>query len=263
MGIVTLTTDFGVGDYACGLLQGVIWSIAPAAKIVDITHDIPRHDILAGALTFDRAFSYFPPETIHVIVVDPGVGTLRKPIAARLDNQYFVGPDNGLITFVYDRLIEKKAPIEIVHLTQKEYWLDSVSHIFHGRDVFSPVAAHLSSGVKLQNMGILIRDPVRLNIDKPKWSGAKLRGQVIHVDHFGNMATNIRKEILPVGRKIRVAIGGQVIEHLSNAFGDVAPGALVAIIDSSGYLSVCVSNGSASKRLTLDVGAFLELNLDQ
>lgn len=249
MTIVTLSTDFSTGDYACGLMQGVIFSIAPDAKIVDLTHDIPRHNILAGARLLERALPYFPSKTVHVMVIDPGVGTTRRPIAVQLGSQFFVGPDNGLISLVW-----KKYGRQVVHLNKPQYWLDDVSHIFHGRDVFSPAAAHLAKGVELLDMGEKITDPVLLPEYEPIVSATEIQGKILHIDHFGNLSTNI--DALTLQNKVFsiAEVSGTSIHRLVNAFGDCQPGELVALIDSAGYLSICVVNGSAVNRLGVKEG---------
>jgi S-adenosyl-L-methionine hydrolase (adenosine-forming) len=249
MTIVTLSTDFGTGDYACGLLQGVIFSIAPDSKIVDLTHDIPRHNILVGARLLERTLPYFPAKTVHVMVVDPGVGTERRPIAVQLGSQFFVGPDNGLVSLVwpkYDSLV--------VHLNRPQYWLDDVSHIFHGRDVFSPAAAYLARGVNILDMGDQITDPVLLPAAQPVEMPSGIEGSVLHVDHFGNLSTNVKAPHLASKPISAVEIAGMRIERIVNAFGDSAAGELVALIDSAGYLSICVVNGSAANRLNAKDG---------
>lgn len=254
MGIVTLTTDFGAPDYACGLLQGVILSIAPETQIVDLTHEIPRHDISAGALTLARALPYFPLGTVHVVVVDPGVGTQRRPMVAQLGDQFFVGPDNGLISYVFLNLRSSFFPTRFFQLTQPFYWLMSPSKIFHGRDIFAPVAAHLSNGVAIEKLGILIDDPVLLDIPGIRQDGTAITGQIVHIDHFGNLSTNITA--VDLGKRVvtRVIAGNAVISVLATTFQDTADGELVALIDSSDHLSICVVNGNAHQRLLLDIG---------
>ena len=168
MPILTLTTDFGTKDGFVGTLKGVIWSICPAAQIADISHEISPQNVLAGAFALWRAYPFFTEGTVHVAVVDPGVGTSRRPIAARLGGHTFVGPDNGLFTPMLDNAEKKGWRLEIVHLTNEKYFLPDVSRTFHGRDIFAPVAAHLANGVPLADLGSAITDQVRLYMAKPE-----------------------------------------------------------------------------------------------
>ena len=257
MRIITLTTDFGTGDYDTGVLHGVILGIAPDARLVDLTHAIPAHDVRTAAIILGRAFPYFPPGTIHMMVVDPGVGTRRRGIAARLDEQYFVGPDNGLLTLV---LQQAHCAPEIVHLDRPAFWLAEVSPIFHGRDIFSPVAAHLAGGVALTELGTPIDDPVLLEIPLPQPIDRGWRGEVVQIDAFGNLATNLDKQhAAPGAQSAHVYINGAEIHGLVRTFGDGKPGEMVALFDSSGRLSVCEVNGSAARRLNAQPGDPVEL----
>ena len=255
MSIVTLTTDFGEGDYACGLLHGVIWSISPEAEIVDLTHAIPRHNVLAGAIMLHRSMPYFPSGTVHVSVVDPGVGTARRPIAARLGDQYFVGPDNGLVSLAAKRCQEQNATIEFAKLDEPAYWLEHVSAIFHGRDVFAPAAAHLAQGIPLESMGTTIFDPLLLEKPAPIEVAGGYIAHVIHVDHFGNLSTDLHAGRLNNDRAVEIHAGEAAIHGISNTFGDKNAGELIAIIDSSGFLTICVVNGSAHSTLGLGLGS--------
>ena len=255
MRIITLTTDFGIGDYDTGVLHGVILGITPDARLVDLTHAIPAHDIRAAAIILGRAVPYFPPGTIHMAVVDPGVGTNRRGIAARLGEQYFVGPDNGLLTLMLQRA---ELPLEIVQLDRPAFWLAQVSPIFHGRDIFSPVAAHLARGVALAELGTAIHDPVLLDIPRPQPTDQGWRGEVIQIDAFGNLATNLEKQHARAGSRT-VRIGGVEIHGLVCTFGDGKPGDLVALFDSSDRLSVCEVNGSAARLLNAHLGDPVEL----
>jgi S-adenosylmethionine hydrolase len=255
MQIITLTTDFGIGDYDTGVLHGVILGIAPDARLVDLTHAIPAHDIRTAAILLGRAAPYFPPGTIHMAVVDPGVGTSRRAIAARLGEQYFVGPDNGLLTLM---LNQAELPPEIVQLNRPDFWLAEVSPIFHGRDIFSPVAAHLARRVKLAELGRPIHDPVLLDIPRPQPIHQGWRGEVVQIDAFGNLATNLEKQHARAGSQT-VRVGGAEIHGLVLTFGDGKPGDLVALFDSSDRLSVCEVNGSAAHRLNARTGDPVEL----
>jgi S-adenosylmethionine hydrolase len=162
MTLVTLTTDFGRGDYGTGLMRGVVWTIAPQARVLDLSHEIEPHNILQGARLLESSAPYFPAGTIHVMVVDPGVGTARHPIAARLGEQYFVGPDNGLCSLYLRRVEGQGGELAFVHLDRPQFWLPRVSHIFHGRDIFAPAAGYLAAGTALQDLGTVISEVVRL-----------------------------------------------------------------------------------------------------
>ena len=260
--IITLTTDFGRGDYDTGVLSGVIWSIAPRARVVDLSHEIARHNVLEAALMLERCTPYFPPGTIHVAVVDPGVGTGRRGLAARLGRQWFVGPDNGLLTLMRKLALQQGLPVEIVQLNKPEFWLREVSAIFHGRDIFAPVAAHLAAGTRLDEIGERITDPVLLEIPEPSAHCQRLAGdgdacgclwQPLHQPWTGAVSAR--------PRQVEVRIGQTTIRELKAAFSDGAPGELVALIDSSGKLCVSVVNGDAAERLGVQVGDSLEVKL--
>ena len=259
MRIVTLSSDFGISDYACGIMAGVVLKIAPDVRVLDISHDIPRHDIMAGSRLLDRCLPYFPEGTIHVMVVDPGVGTHRKPMAARLGSQFFVGPDNGLITLGYERARSQNWPIEFFHLDHPEFFLPVVSRVFHGRDVFAPAAGHIASGIPLEQIGTRIDEPVLLPIPLPSAEDFGWVGEVMHIDRFGNLSTNITANHLAGMGPVQIAIGGEVISGLSKTFGSAPPGELIALMDSSGYLCISVVNGSAAGRLKAKSGARVEV----
>lgn len=260
MSVVTLTTDFGHGDYASGILHGVIWSIAPEAKVVDLTHDVPRQNIMAGALVLDRSLPYFPAGTIHVVVVDPGVGTSRRPLAVKLGNQFFVGPDNGLVSIASRRVKANGNPVEFFHLNRPQFWLKEVNSIFHGRDVFAPAAAYLARGISPDQMGTRI-DPVQLTIPEPEKTEDGFLAQIIHVDHFGNLSTNLPGEMIVEGTRATILAGTARIDGVSKTFGDRHPGELVALIDSAGFLSIGVVNGSAQQMLGLGIGDQITVKL--
>jgi hypothetical protein len=215
---------------------------------------IGPQNILEAALILGRSAPYFPPGTIHLVVVDPGVGTARRPIAARLGHQFFVGPDNGSCTMLLERTEREKATIEFVHLNRPRYWLHDISRVFHGRDVFSPVAAHLANGVPLVEVGTPINNPVRLELPRPQATATGWKGEVLHIDHFGNISTNILREQLGAPSGVSIRLCGAEIQGLVNTFGERQPGDLVALYGSSGNLIVSVVNGSAARRLNPAVG---------
>ena len=257
--IITLTTDFGQSDYDAGVLTGVIWSIAPQARVVDLSHAIGRHNVLEATLLLERCTPYFPVGTIHLVVVDPGVGTGRRGLAARLGEHFFVGPDNGLLSPMLERARSANEPSEIVHLDQPDFWLPQISAIFHGRDVFAPVAAHLANGASLSELGSPLTDPVLLEFPRAQRSPHGWRGSVLHVDAFGNLSTNLDYTHIPANSAVKIQIADTQIDDLVSTFGDGAPGQLVALFDSSGKLCICVVNGDAASRLQVGVGDPLEV----
>jgi S-adenosylmethionine hydrolase len=262
MTVITLTTDFGTGDHEAGVLKGVIWKIDPQVHIADLSHDISPHDILEGARLLWRVAPFFPDGTIHVAVVDPGVGTSRRGLAAQLGSQYFVGPDNGLLSLLLARAEGSNQTTSFVHLDRPEYWLPEVSNVFHGRDIFAPVAAHLASGIPLSSLGTLISDPVRLGIPEPTRTPRGWLGQVIHIDHFGNLSTNINISHLKTSKEVMLNIKGEQIVGLVSTFGERPVGTLIALLDSSGTLAISVVNGNAAQTLNVGVGEKIEVIID-
>ncbi len=244
-GIITLLTDFGLEDGYVGIVKGVILGINPSARIVDISHLIPHGSILDAALVLQEAWHFFPEGTVHLAIVDPGVGTSRRPLALETSNHCFVGPDNGLFRPIIDQYPSSK----IVHLNKSQYFLPEISNTFHGRDIFAPVAAHLSSGIALHLLGSPVSDPVSLPIPVPEIQKNLLRGEVIRVDHFGNLITNIDAKTLKdfIGKnQPLVQIGSLRISGITSTYGEVAPGEAVALIGSAGLLEIAVNLGHAS-----------------
>lgn len=254
MPIITLLTDFGLNDTFVGVMKGVIWSIAPDVRIVDLTHGIPPQNVMEAALAIKDAAPYFPTGTIHVCVVDPGVGTSRRPMLALMGGQYFVGPDNGLFGLLMDRTEEYTTPPVYISLNKPRFWLPQVSNSFHGRDIFAPVAAHLASGVPFEEMGDPFDNPMRLSIPNPQKTKQGWKGQVLRVDHFGNLVTNLTYIELHGRDGVMLTVKGKTLHGLSVTFGDRAPGELIAMLDSSGYLAVSLVNGSASAFLNARSG---------
>jgi S-adenosylmethionine hydrolase len=263
--IITLTTDFGTADSFVGTMKGVILSIAPDAQIVDLTHDIPPQDVQAGAFAVASAYPYFPAGTIHVIVVDPGVGTQRLPIAVATGSTTFVCPDNGLLSRALDQTGARVGGVPFamartalpdtwhaVHLTNADYWHQPLSTTFHGRDIFAPVAAHLASGSPIESMGVRITNLVAFAVPQPTSVSGTSIGQVLHVDRFGNLTTNLRSSDLPQGQ-LEIHVGGKAIAGLSETYQD--GGDLIALIGSGGTLEIAVRNGDASRALDSTVGA--------
>ncbi len=259
MPIVTMTTDFGLQDGFVGVMKGVIWGIAPAAQIVDLSHLVAPQNVAQAARLLRRHTPYFPAGSVHLAVVDPGVGTARRALAARLGEQFYVAPDNGLIDPLLQAAIQAGLAVEVVQLDRPEYWLRSVSHTFHGRDIFAPVAAHLAAGVRLAALGSPAANPQRLALPEPVQIPAGWQAQITGIDVFGNLATNLEAHRLPVGRLVRVVVKGTVIDGLSATYGDQTAGALVALTDSEGFLEVAVVNGSAANLLGARVGDMVEV----
>jgi len=243
-GIITLTTDFGLNDPYVGIMKGVILSINPEARIIDISHTVKAGSIIHGAVLLQEAYTFFPKGTIHVSVVDPGVGGYRRPILLKTEKYLFVGPDNGL----FWPIIKMHHRIETIHLTENKYFLTNISNTFHGRDIFAPVAAHLSLGVDPGKMGLVINDPMPLHLPTPKQKRNLLSGQVMRVDRFGNLITNIHKKDMekftgdepPV-----IKIGKLIIKGVHNTYSEVNLGEALALIGSFGYLEISVNQGRA------------------
>jgi len=256
--IITLTTDFGTSDHYVGTMKGVILGIAPQARIVDISHEVRPYQIPEGAYVIARACGYFPPKTIHVVVVDPGVGSARRPILAEVGGQRYVAPDNGVLSMVFD------GAEKVRHVTAERYFLQPVSHTFHGRDVFSPVAAHLAAGVPAARFGKRIADYARLDFFHPTRTGKRFwTGLVLHIDRFGNMITNFHIDEFPhvATRPFELNIGLRRLTRLVSNFSEAQAGELVAIVGSSGYMEVVANQASAAKLLGCEIGSPAELVL--
>jgi S-adenosylmethionine hydrolase len=255
--IITLTTDFGLADAYVASMKGVILTRAPAARIVDITHQIRPQDIVQGGFTLACAFPHFPPGTIHVLVVDPGVGTSRRLLLARTDHYYFLGPDNGGLAIAFAR----EPPREIVQLTVRDNFLEPVSATFHGRDILAPVAARLARGAPLAQFGdrVIAFEPSPLPPPE-KLADGRVRLQVALADRFGNLILNLREE---EHRRLREAggesfsleIAGRQIDRLLRTYGDADDAQPFALFNSSGYLEIAVRSGSAARVLSCAAGA--------
>lgn len=255
-GSITLLTDFGTADYFVASLKGVILSRCANVSIVDITHEISPQDIHSAAFTLLATHKSFPPQTIHLAVVDPGVGSVRRPILASCGNQFFVGPDNGIFSYVFER----EPPAQVIHIQSEEYFHQPVSASFHGRDVFAAVAAALANGVPPLEFGKEITDWVQLEPLAPvvREDGA-IQARIIHIDRFGNCITNLTREDLPPGMSdggLRLSINGKEIDSLRRFFSEESTGSndLFAIWGSAGFLEVSIQNASAAKALRAKVG---------
>lgn len=253
--IITLTTDFGTSDAYVGVMKGVILGINPNAQVVDITHAVPPQDIHEAAFLIHAAYRYFPTDTIHVIVVDPGVGSDRRAIVCQTEQALFVCPDNGILTYLLHEIENDGKQLEnIVAIQNPVYCLPEVSQTFHGRDIFAPVAAHLSRGVPLAEMGPSLRDLVRLPIPTLEISDDKLTGEIIKIDSFGNAISNISESLLTCLQggsaaeiyDCEIRVGSVKLKGLNRSYADSEIGAPLAIIGSSGVLEIAVNGGSAA-----------------
>ena len=246
--VVTLLTDFGTADYFVAAVKGVILTINPLVSLVDITHEVPPRDIETGAFMLLTCYRDFPPGTTHVAVVDPGVGSTRRAIVVSAGSQYFVGPDNGLFSYVLD--LESSA--QVFHLTAREFFRETPSTTFHGRDIFAPVAAALSQGVKAQAFGPRIEDAVRLASLAPVQRGdGKVEGRIIHIDRFGNCVTSFTRADLPVTEGKRLLVKGRVVKSLRRFYADEsqAKDELFFIWGSAGFLEISINGDSAATLL--------------
>ena len=257
--LITLTTDFGLSDHYVGVMKGVILSICPRARIVDISHGVGAFEIAEAAFTISQAYRYFPRGTVHVVVVDPGVGTSRRPILAQAAGQSFIAPDNGVLSMIYAREKHKVRAISGVR-----YFLQPVGNTFHGRDIFAPVAAHLAGGVAPARFGKAIAYYLRLDFDKPARTGRRTwTGAILKVDRFGNIVTNFPVEDFPdLGKRaFEMAAGPQRIGVLAHHYAERGSGEPFLIVGSAGYYEISVGQASAAKLLGCAAGAPLELTL--
>ncbi|MBM4255711.1 MAG: SAM-dependent chlorinase/fluorinase [Deltaproteobacteria bacterium] len=257
--IITLLTDFGTRDAFVGIMKGVILGIAPGVQLVDLSHDVPPQDVLAGALVLRSAVSFFPAGSIHVAVVDPGVGSQRRAVIIETQEALFVSPDNGLLSLA----VPPESIVRIIHLTNSQYFLPQLSSTFHGRDVFAPVAAHLSRGVPPEALGLTIPSIERLSLPRVERTETELIGSVIAIDHFGNLITNIAEaDLLPFPREtLWVSIGAVKIQGLVATYASVPLGATVALINSWGMLEIAVRNGSAAQQLRTPIGTMVRVRI--
>lgn len=249
--VISLLTDFGLVDGYVGIMHGVILSICPDAQIVDISHGIPAQNVRHAAYVLHISYPYFPKGTVHVIVVDPGVGSERRAIAVHTSGGYFVAPDNGVLSYV----LAREQVLEAVELTNSRYWLPQVSATFHGRDVFSPVGAHLLRGVPINELGRPVSNLVTFPIPTAERQlDGRLRGHVLHIDRFGNIITNIRQEELPHDGNVAVRIRDRLIQGVRATYAAVPEGEWVALIGSEGLLEIAVRNGNAAQQLGVQTG---------
>jgi S-adenosylmethionine hydrolase len=251
-GIITLTTDFGTRDPFAGVMKGVILAIFPAARIVDLTHEVPPQDVEAAAWVLKDAVRFFPPGTVHLAVVDPGVGGKRRGLALGAQGHLFVGPDNGIFSAFFP-------PELAVALDRPALFLPEVSATFHGRDVFAPIAARLASGAPLAAMGTAVSDLVNISLPAPVRKDGEIRGQVISVDRFGNLITNIPASMVPTDKTITVHVCNTEISGLSICYSDAGDDSVIAVAGSHGRIEIAAPDRSAAELLAADVGAEIEI----
>jgi S-adenosylmethionine hydrolase len=251
--VIALLTDFGSHDHYAGTMKGVALGICPDATLVDITHDLPVHDVLAGALELAASYKYFPVGTIFLVVVDPGVGSARRGIAADAGDYRFVAPDNGVLTVVLD----EHPPKKVVELTERKYARPSVSRTFEGRDRFAPAAAWLAKGIELSALGRAAGATVRLDVPRPHVNDQSIEGQILRIDRFGNLITNIDRKTFDrlSGAALDIRVGSHQVQKVVSTYADVAPGEVCALFGSTDHLEIAANGGSAAARLDLERGA--------
>ena len=257
--IITLLTDFGTKDHYVASMKGVILGINPQCTLIDITHNVNPHDIQEGAFLLTRTYSYFPKGTIHLSVVDPGVGGARKALLLVTQNYFFVGPDNGLFTLVAQREKVK----QVMALTQKKYFLSKISSTFHGRDIFAPVAARLSLGIKPNVFGYEVSSLKRLQFGKPVIKEGKLLGEILHIDTFGNLVTNIDEGTLlrfTKNRSVIIRAKGEIIHGLKKGYWESKKGEPMALWGSGGFLEIAIREGNAQKMLRVKRGYPIQIS---
>jgi S-adenosylmethionine hydrolase len=258
--LITLTTDFGYQDPFVGIMRGVIFSIHPQAQVVDLSHGIRAQDVLGAALVIQQAVRYFPKGTIHVVIVDPGVGGSRNPLLIECDGTYFLGPDNGVLSLA----LEGKQPSRIIRLSNATYQLQPTSATFHGRDIFAPAAAHLALGTDPEMLGQPADNLIRLTWPKLVKTERTIKGQIVYIDVFGNLLTNIRADDLASARqyKVRIMLRHLSIHGLAQNYAAVELGDYVALINSWGLLEIAVYKGHAQNRSGALIGDTVEVAWD-
>jgi S-adenosylmethionine hydrolase len=265
--IIALLTDFGLRDHYVAAMKGVVLGIAPDATLVDITHDIPPQDILSAALELVACYGTFPADTVFLVVVDPGVGTARRPIAARAGDYSFVAPDNGVLAPVFDR--QQAEPL-VVELRERRYARPEISRTFEGRDRFAPAAAWLARGTDIRALGPVVTDAAPLPVPRPRRREDGIAGEIVKVDRFGNLISNVDRRLLdlvahaagPGTAAPIVRVGGHAVGALVSTYGEVQPGGLCALVGSAGYLEVAANGDSAARLLGVGRGAPVTIEVD-
>lgn len=253
--IITLTTDFGTKDGYVGAVKGVIKRVNPEAEVLDITHQIEPFDVLGAAFALRNFYSYFPQGSIHLVVVDPGVGSQRQPLLIRSEDFLFVGPDNGVFSFVY----QNERITEIIVLSKGKYFLAELSSTFHARDIFAPVAAYLSLGVDAKEFGNTAKECLKLKIPEPKSSKKDAFGEIIHIDGFGNLVTNIGAELLQNKKVVRIVVGKRQVKRIARSYFDIPEKEVGALVGSSGFLEIAVNQGSAQEILKSKIDTIVRI----
>lgn len=261
--LITLTTDFGVNDHYVGAMKGVILSINPQAQIVDVCNSVQSYDVLDGAITISQAYRYFPADTVHVVVIDPGVGSPRRPILVTGEKHIFLAPDNGVLSLVY----EHEERLSVRHITSEHYFLQPMSNTFHGRDVFAAVAGWLSKGVEVAKFGDEITDFVRFAAPRPKPVDANTtRGVVLKVDKFGNLVTNLCERDVPQlfaqpAPAFKITVGKAQVSRLVKSYSEGAPGEVFAIVGSMGFVEISANRGAGAQAAGVGKGAEVLLTM--
>jgi S-adenosylmethionine hydrolase len=262
--IVTLTTDFGASDHYVGAIKGVILKLNPQATIIDISNSVNSFDILDGAITIGQVYAYYPSDTIHMVIVDPGVGTARRPLLVTTEKHRFVAPDNGVLSLVYER----EERLSVRHITAEHYFLQPISNTFHARDIFAPCAGWLSKGVEAAKFGDEIADFARFAAPKPKPSTtAILKGVVLKADKFGNLITNFTARDIPkmfeaAAPQFKIIVGGKEVTIRRDAYAQGMHNEVFAIIGSMGYLEIAANRGSAKALCAADRGTEVGIMID-
>ena len=258
--VITFTTDFGIRDVYASVMKGIILKINPKAQLIDITHDIPKHDILNASFMLANAYKYFPQGTIHVAVVDPGVGSGRKNIAIITENYFFIGPDNGIFNVV----LSKEKILEIREINNQPFLMDKISNTFHGRDVFAPCAGYLSKGESFSNVGPLMKHIKYIEYPKHTIKGNTLLGEIVSIDSFGNLITNIPEEVLKKftgNKKFEIYFASERFSNIENHYYDVPVGKPLVLFGSSSYLEISMNGGNASLYFMTPKGSTISVQL--
>ena len=260
--LITLLTDFGDRDYFVASVKGVILNINPQAQIVDLSHHVTPHDVADAAYLLKSCYRYFPDGTIHVAVVDPGVGTTRRPLLVSSSRYFFIGPDNGLFTHIY----QEETGVEVRHLENRQYRLDSEGATFDGRDLFAPAAAWLTKGQPIGSFGRLVPNYERLPVSEPAWDKHVMAGEIVYIDRFGNLISNLTayhiREVRGVTKRADpyIRIGGVTIDRFVHSYGEGSADSPQALINSNGYIEVFLKEGRAADQLHVARGARIELS---
>lgn len=258
MSIITLLTDFGYKDNFVGVVKGVILGVNRRVHIVDLCHEVEPQDITGAAFALKTAYKYFSKDTIHVVIIDPGVGSDRLPILVKTKDYYFIGPDNGVLSLA----LEDEEIEGIIYLDNYEFHLRPVSDTFHARDIFAPVAVHLTKGISYQLFGKGIKRYKKIKLPKPKIKPNSIKGEIIYIDRFGNLFTNINQDLKSKIKRPKIKIKDKLINGIKSSYAQVKPDNLLAIWGSSGFLEIAVNSGSAKNKLDAKIGEKVEITIN-